>query len=352
MKIKLAILGSDVSYLRKIVSVFNIKYADNLEIYSFTDMETMISELEENRVDVVLAEEAFDVDTKRLSPKCGFAYLVDKQGIESFRDQQAIPKFQKADLIYKQILSVYSEKATAVIGGGKKDSSCRVVSFISPGGGMGCSVAAAAYAKRMASRRKKVLYLNLELFADINIFFQGEGQFTFSHIIYALKNQKTNLILKLESCVRQDHSGVMFYAGPEVPLDLKELKAENVKRLLAEARNIGYDYIVIDSDFALDDISIVLWKEADSVVAVTDGEEISNRKLEYMCEAFKILEKREDYSYLGKLLLLYNKFSSKTGVTLQEMGIPEIGGIPRYEQATAGMIADKIATLDFLDNIG
>ena len=171
----------------------------------------------------------------------------------------------------------------------------------------------------MALRQKKVLYLNLELFADINIFFQGEGQFDFSHIIYALKNQKTNLILKLESSVRQDHSGVMFYAVPAVPLDLKELTAENVKRLLAETRNIGYDYIVIDSDFGLDDISIMLWKEADSVVAVTDGEEISNRKLEHMFQAFKILEKREDNSYLGKLSLLYNKFSSKTGVILQGM---------------------------------
>ena len=352
MKIKLAILGSDVSYLRKIVSVFNIKYADNLEIYSFTDMETMISELNENRVDVVLAEEVFEVDTKRLSPKCGFAYLVDKQGIESFRDQQAIPKFQKADLIYKQILSVYSEKATAVIGGGKKNSSCKVISFISAGGGMGCSVAAAAYAKRMAMRQKKVLYLNLELFADTNIFFQGEGQFNFSDIIYALRNQKTNLILKLESSIRQDHSGVLFYAGPKVPLDLKELKAENVKRLLMETRNIGYDYIVIDSDFGLDDISMVVWNEADSVVAVTDGEEISNRKLEYMCEAFKILEKKEDNSYLGKLSLLYNKFSSKTGVMVQGIGIPEIGGIPRYEQATAGMIVNKIASLDCLDKIG
>ena len=39
MKIKLAILESDVSYLKRIVSVFNTKFADKLEIYSFTDKE-------------------------------------------------------------------------------------------------------------------------------------------------------------------------------------------------------------------------------------------------------------------------------------------------------------------------
>ncbi|MCI8528768.1 MAG: AAA family ATPase [Lachnospiraceae bacterium] len=353
MKIKLAILGSDVSYLRKIVSVFNIKYADKLEVYSFTDMNTMFSELDENRVDVVLAEEVFDVDTKRLSPKCGFAYLVDKQGIESFRDQQAISKFQKADLIYKQILSVYSEKASAITGFGQEASACRILSFISAGGGMGCSVVAAAYAKRMAMRQKKVLYLNLEMFADTDLFFRGEGQFNFSDIIYALRNQKTNLSLKLESSIRQDPSGVMFYAGAKVSLDLKELKAEDVKRLLLEVRNAGtYDIVVIDSDFGADSISMAVWNEANGVVAVTDGEEISNKKLEKMYQVFRILEKKEDNSYLGKLTLLYNKFSSKTGSLIQGMGIPEIGGIPRYDHATAGMIVEKIASLDLLDKIG
>ena len=36
MKIKLALLDSDQNYLNRIVTAFNIKYADKLEIYSFT----------------------------------------------------------------------------------------------------------------------------------------------------------------------------------------------------------------------------------------------------------------------------------------------------------------------------
>ena len=37
MKIKLAMLESDSSYLRRVVPMFNSKYAEELEIYSFTD---------------------------------------------------------------------------------------------------------------------------------------------------------------------------------------------------------------------------------------------------------------------------------------------------------------------------
>lgn len=39
MKIKLALLDNDQNYLNRIVSVFNIRYADKLEIYSFTKIE-------------------------------------------------------------------------------------------------------------------------------------------------------------------------------------------------------------------------------------------------------------------------------------------------------------------------
>ena len=46
MKIKLALLDSDQNYLNRIVTAFNIKYADKLEIYSFTKLESAMAALE------------------------------------------------------------------------------------------------------------------------------------------------------------------------------------------------------------------------------------------------------------------------------------------------------------------
>ena len=43
MKIKLALLDSDQNYLNRIVTAFNIKYADKLEIYSFTKLESAMA---------------------------------------------------------------------------------------------------------------------------------------------------------------------------------------------------------------------------------------------------------------------------------------------------------------------
>ena len=46
MKIKLAILEKDQSYLNKIVTVFSTKYSDKFEMYSFTDPSIALSTLE------------------------------------------------------------------------------------------------------------------------------------------------------------------------------------------------------------------------------------------------------------------------------------------------------------------
>lgn len=111
MKIKLAILEKDQSYLNRIVTAFSTKYADKFEIYSFTDHAIALATLDSSRIDVLVASDAFEIDITALPKRCGFAYFVDSLDVDTVNDQKAICKFQKADLIYKQILSIYSENA-------------------------------------------------------------------------------------------------------------------------------------------------------------------------------------------------------------------------------------------------
>ena len=62
MRIKLAILERDQSYLNRIVTAFSTKYADKFEIYSFTDKDMAIATLGTARIDVLVASDAFDID--------------------------------------------------------------------------------------------------------------------------------------------------------------------------------------------------------------------------------------------------------------------------------------------------
>ena len=89
MRIKLAILENDQNYLKRIVSVFSTKYADKLEVYSFTDRELAFQTLDKSRIDVFLSGEVFDIDTDLIPKYCGFSYLVNSPGVESCRNQRA-----------------------------------------------------------------------------------------------------------------------------------------------------------------------------------------------------------------------------------------------------------------------
>lgn len=352
MKIRLALLDKDQFYLNRIVAVFSTKYADKFEIYSFTNKDTAISSVSESRIDILLVSDVFDIDVSEIPKKCGFAYLVNSSDVETYNDQRAICKFQKADLIYKQILSLYSEIAGSVSGLKFGDDSCKVIAFASPSGGTGSSSVAAACALHYAAAGKKTLYLNLEHFGSADVFFTGEGQFDMSDVIFALKSKNTNFSMKLESCVKQDLRGVYFYSASKIALDMLELNAEDKIRLLTELKLSGsYSYIILDTDFGMDNDSLNLFRQTHALVWVGDGSEISNCKIARTYEALATVDQSVEIPLTNRLLLVYNKFSNKTGKALTDIGITNIGGAPRYEHAGVQQILEQLAPMQMFDKI-
>ncbi len=352
MKIKLAILEKDQSYLNRVVSIFGTKYADRFQIYSFTDIDVAFETLETAKIEVLVASDAFEIDVNKIPKRCSFAYFVDSADVEMLNGQRTICKFQKADLIYKQILSIYSENAGNLSGLKFGDDSTKIIFFQPVSGGVGASSMAAACAVHFAAKGKKTLYLNLERFGSANVFFEAEGQFDMSDIIFALKSKKTNLAMKLESCVKQAENGVFFYSQTKIALDMMELSSEDVMRLISELRILGsYDYIIVDADFSIEREALKIYRKAHTVVWVGDGSEISNTKLFRAFTALNTIEQNADSPIPNRMVLIYNKFSNKTGKILGEIGIKNIGGAPRFEHATSNQVIEQLAEKDMFDAI-
>lgn len=350
MKIKLAILEKDTSYLGRIVSVFGTKYSDKFEVYSFTDMSVAISNIENNRIDVLVASTEFNVDVDKLPSRCGFAYFVDSIDIDTYNDQRAICKFQKADLIYKQILSIYSENAGSISGLKIGDENSRVVIFSGVAGGTGTSSAAVAYAIHYSNMGKKVLYVNFDKFGTSDSFLSAEGQFDMSDIIFALKSKKSNISLKLESCVKQDARGVFFYSGSKLALDMQELGAEDIAHFLDEIKiSGGYDYIILDMEFRLDKNSIEIHKQAHSIVWVSDGSEIANGKIIRAYESLMVKEQSDDLRIVDRICMMYNKFSNKTSHIIEGLSVRDIGGAPRFEYASTEQVIGQLSGMQMFD---
>lgn len=352
MKIKLAILEKDASYLNRFINVFSTKYADKMEIYSFTDKNAAVEALENNRIDVFIVSDMFEVNVEALPKRCSFAYFVDSPDVESVNGLRAICKFQKIDLIYKQILSLYAENANSISDFKMGDGDTKVVAFTSPSGGVGCSTLAAACALYYAAQGKKVLYLNLERYGSADRFFAAEGQFDMSDVIFAIKSKKANLAMKLESCVKVDPRGVYFFSETKNAMDMLELENEECAQLISELRISGtYEYIILDVDFMVGKDTLSLYRKADRLVLVGDGSDISNGKLLRAYQVLHTLEINTETPLASKACLIYNKFSSKTSTVLENIDLKNIAGVSKLEHATTQQIITHIAGMDMFNNI-
>lgn len=352
MKINLAILEKDQNYLNRIVSILSTKYADKFQVYSFTSPEMALTTVNDRKIDVFVASEVFEIDTTAIPNRCGFAYLVDAANVDSLNGQVAICKFQKLELIYKQILSVYSEKAGSVSGLKFGDDNTKTIIFSSVCGGVGTSTVAVACAKHFAQQGHRTLYLNLERFGSADSFFSAEGQFDMSDIIFALKSKKTNLSMKLESCVKQSQDGVCFFSQSKVALDMLELTSDDILHLLSELNLTGnYSFIIVDCDFGLDKGAMQIYRQAHGLVWVCDGSDTAVCKTARAFTALSIMEQNVDSPLTNRLSLFYNRFSSKNGISVGDIGIRELGGAPKYENATTAQIVNQIAETAAFDSI-
>ncbi|HHZ05828.1 MAG TPA: hypothetical protein GX401_03410 [Clostridiales bacterium] len=355
IKIKLMILDSDEIYLERFTSVLNTKYQDKIEVHCFSNVQYANLFLVDNKVDVFLCAENINFDKKVLMPNCGFAYFCDKKSINQVDGAKAIGKYQKIELIYSQILDLFSENSSykvSEIEAKGLASDKFVYLFMSAAGGTGSSTLAAASSMRLAKKGEKILYINLELLGDCKEFFVSEGHGNLSDLIYAIKSNNANIALKIESLIKNTKVGVDFLECCSSPLDIRDIKDKDINILIDTLLKLtSYTKIIIDADFSLQDISLSLFNVASSIILVSDGEKIANDKTIKLLETFGIIEKQNKTPLLQKVKIAYNKFSSKNAQQIVFDDVKSIGGTPRFDGAVPMQIAEQIANMAFLDNI-
>lgn len=234
MKIKLALLDKDSNYLNRIVTMFNVRYADKIEVYSFTDLAAALHTISSSTIDVLLASESFEIEEKTLPQYCALAYFVESPSIETLRGKPAICKFQKLDLIFKGILSIYAETSSRSAKFRLDDNASRTVLFVPTGGGVGSSTIAAARAVALARQNRRVLFLNLERFGDASSFSRGTSVHSERCYLRHQRSRATNVSLKLESPLNRTRPACISSRLRVVALDVMDLTVEDIQRLINE----------------------------------------------------------------------------------------------------------------------
>lgn len=355
IKVRLAILETDKAYMERLITILNNKYQNKIEVYSFNNLNDFKAFLSNGRIkiDVFLCTENIKIDKSILPENCGFAYFCEKNSVDEIYGEKAISKYQKIELIYSSILSLFSDNSSYKIIDDKVSAGMAATyAFLSAAGGVGSSTLAMAAATRFAQKGEKVLYINLELFADISECFNSEGHGNLSDLFYAIKSKSPNIALKIESLLRKSSSGVNYIDICTSLLDLREIKESDMETLVdILTSSCSFNKIIFDIDLNYNMSTLSLLNKADSILMVSDGSYISNQKTLKALNTFSILEEQFNLKINHKLKLIYNKFGSKNGKQIIFDNIVSVGGAPKFDGASTQQIVERLSNMVFLDNI-
>lgn len=341
MKIKLVIYSEDTQYVEHLVNYLNIHYNDTVELNVFNEEGTLKSYLERYKADIILLDDGYSY---KFAGNAVTIYLTEESDTEENR--LCIFKYQKGELIYKTLLNIYASGVDKDLHNVKENKGTGIHLFLPVNGGAGASTVAKAFSMRLAGK-KRVLYLNFEMFGDCERVLKADGKFSLDDILYTLKSRRGSLSLKLESVLKKSQEGIAFYAPSVNPINLLEVSGEEFQHLLLEIKNSGlFDDVVLDLDIFPSVWMLEGLKEADDIWLIADGTEASAEKYGKFKEFIAAWEKKNQLRLLPKMKIFYNKYSSKTGKPIENCGLEIGGGSPRYEGVEENTIMREMADSD------
>lgn len=267
MRIKLGFVETDKIYIEKLFVALIMFYSDRLIVYSCIDEGSANNGIEKQKTEIVQPEK-----------------------------KRALYIFQKLVFFYTDILVMYLEYTSRIIRRKKNSELAEVITFTSPICGCGTTSVAAAFAINCSLNNKSALYLNLETIPCTEIIFDGEGKYTFTDVVYAVKSKMSDLSMKLESFAVTDSVKVDYFLSPDNCMDLHELNEEDIEILIDELKALGlYDFIVVDLSFTLNDTFKKVLECSDKTVFVTGDNEKDSLKLQKLQELMKVYMQDEDF---------------------------------------------------------
>lgn len=353
MWLRLLICTKDVTYAERLTSFFEREYGEKMEISVFSDIQYLQESEKCRSADVVLFGEEFEKEAAMVSRNMPWVWAVLADQIYEDRNDDIvrIAKYQRADMLYKAILDLYSQEGRVrhFAASNSNGNACRVYGFLSAGGGVGTTTVARAYAAKCASY-ERVLYLDMEILGfEWN---QEETEHGMDEILIALKSRRDILHIKLMSATSSTKEKVSVYAPCKDSLHLLEVTGEDVIRLINEIKGLGeYDKLILDIGNHFSERQFEMVRQADYLVYVAEDDDSGRKKYEKLCQIFQSLEQRDGVKLIRKMMIFRNKAVKKEQIHWSIQGTRECGWAPKIEGDSFEAVIDRIMQSDAFDNM-
>lgn len=318
MKIRILVAVADSDYLERLTRVMSEKYADLLEVTACSSESSLSQLLQRTNIDVALVDTEFAEVLEPTRVKMMILLWDGKEDVSHVDKRVRLAKkYQRISSITSSVLECYAALPSAAP---VLESGAPTTVVWSPAGGCGKTTAALAYAAQRAANGKKVVYLDLEPFSSVDVYFSGNGK----SISGVFEQLDANPELLLKSVQMQDSgSSIYFFNKPDNYDDMNELTAEDVLTLVrACARSC--DEVVVDYSSACDTRLQVLFDVANAVLLVVDGSRTCQKKWEQFCTQHSVFA-----SICEKATLVKNRGAGK----MENYGIKVVVDLPGVQSA-------------------
>ncbi len=352
MLTRVGILDRDKRYLEKIGKFFGTHYKEEVDLKVFSNRQALLNFLgSASRIDVLLIPLGSDPAEFTQFKGVKVAYITEDPSEGRLNGFDVIKKYQRVDQIYRFIKAMDIPGKDFEV---RSASTSRLVLYMGAGGGVGTTTVAIATACRLARKGKKVLYLNTEENGYIGSFFPYAENGTLSDVLYDIStvpNITEGLVNRVHGIV-QNKGGVDYILPLNMTDDYRLLLESDIKkviRLLDTA--CKYDYVIVDSDVARNDLRDTLIDISNVVIMVSDGFDNANGKLIRRLDEFERIEEKEESDCLKKIQILYNRFGSGAQSAKLPRGIKPIGTIMRISGCDYQKLVETISNDNAIENV-
>ena len=303
MKIKLLIATDDSDYGGHLSNFLSERYASTFDVNLCTSSEQFQNITTSNKFGAALIEPKFATESDLgniLLPLILWSH--DENHSEISENLTKIHKYQRISSLAENILESYAKVSNgaffAHVGRYAKVTACW-----SPKGGAGTTSVALAYCAEKARNGKDVLYLNLESFSSIPVFFADSGK-SISTIFEVLEKKEGDISILINGLRRKDDaSSISYFCSPKNYDDVNILSIDDTQTLIS-ACCAATDELVIDMSCVCSKRVWQVFQQADNILLVTDDSASAMPKLNQFVSQHNIFGQIK-----SKTILVANKNS-------------------------------------------
>jgi len=333
MRVQLLIATTDADYTEHLSENITERYADVISVSVCSSAERLRELLSTRKFDAALLEapmsDGADISSIRM-PLC--LWTEDNNSPDIAGSCEKIRKYQRISSIVAEVLGKYAKVSTG--GRGFNSEKVQITAVWSPAGGVGKTTVALAWSAKKASEGKQVLYLNVESFSSVPVYFPETGK-SISTVFEMLENNAGNIEMLIRGIRQTDKgTGVSYFRQPENFDDMNILSSENISTLVEACAGVTEE-LIVDMSGICDERTQQIFRLADKVLLVTDMTPAARSKLEQFAAQSGVFQTIRE-----KAILVANK-----GAAIDKPIVDEVIKLPLVQSADANEVYNTLSKI-------